>query len=121
MFEPNSYLKILNYLGWSIDRRQEVLDSLIAAQADPIVETEIKEILERISSVSQSLEEERGSANAGLIKVDVLEYESSAARSAGMVAVKLGLTQDLANLLGLEWSNITTCPGASMTIGIEVT
>lgn len=120
MFEAKTHLEILRYLGWSINRRQEVLDALNAAEANSVLETEVKEILERLSSISQSLQTEMGSVNAGLIKVESLEWESSASRTEGMAAVKQGLTEDLANLLGLEWTNFTIELGRSMTIGIEV-
>ena len=120
MFDPDTYLKILRYFGWSINRKQEVIDALTAAEADAVIETEIKAVLTDLNTVSVNLQAELGSSNAGLIKVDVLEYESAAARSAGMQVSKSSLIRDLANLLGLDWSNTTTCPGGATTIGIEV-
>ena len=120
MFPPNTYLKTLNYLGWSIARADEVKTALTVAKSVPELEIEVKETLERLASIDESLTAERGSANAGLIKAEVLEWDSSEARSSGMVAIKAQLTQQLANLLGLEWSNSSIYPGGATTIGIEV-
>ncbi len=118
MFPTNTYLKILNALGWSIARADEVKAALLFAEAIPEIETEVNETLERLNSVCQALEAERGSANAGLIKADVLEWASPEARSGGMIAVKAELTQQLANLLDLEWSNNIIYPGGATTLGI---
>ena len=120
LFDPNTYLKILTYLNWSIAKAEEVKTALATAELIPEVETEVKETLERLSSISQALDAEQGSANAGLIKADVLEWASPEARSSGMVALKAELTQQLANLLGLDWGNTTIYPNSSMVIGIDV-
>lgn len=120
MFNPNTYLKILKYFGWSIARKQEVIDALTVAEADLVIETEVQAVLADLDTVCTNLQAELGNANAGLIKADVLEWESAAARSLGMQVSKTSLTRDLANLLGLEWSNTTICPGGAMSIEIDV-
>lgn len=120
MFPPNTYLKILNALGWSIARANTVKIALNEAELSYEVETEVKELLERLKSVDEALFTERGSANAGLVKADVLEWASPEARSSGMVQVKADLTSQLANLLGLNWSNTFVYPGGANSIGIRV-
>lgn len=120
MFLPNTYLKILTLLNWSIARADEVKAALTVAQTMPEIETAITGTLEQLAAVSEALLAEQSSANAGLIKADVLEWASPEARSGGMIALKARLTQELANLLGLEWSLTTTYPGGTTTIGIEV-
>ena len=120
LFDPNTYLKILTYLNWSIAKAEEVKTALATAELIPEVETEVKETLERLFSISEALDAEQGSANAGLIKADVLEWASPEARSSGMVTLKSELTQQLANLLGLDWQSKIICSNNSFTIGIEV-
>jgi hypothetical protein len=120
MFPPNTYLKVLKALGWSIALSEEVKVALVAAELVPEVELEVTETLDRLSTVSEALQAEKGSANAGLIKADVLEWASPEARSRGMEVLKTELTQQLANLLGLDWSNSLILPGGTTTIGIDV-
>lgn len=120
MFTPNTYLKILSYLGWSIARAEEVKTALATAESDYEIEQEVKEMLERLAAVTDTLYAERGSANAGLIEADVLKWASPEARSSGMMQVKADLTQQLANLLGLEWSGIVVQPGGATSIDISV-
>lgn len=120
MFEPKTYLKVLSYLGWSIARAEEVKVKLNAAEYSYEIETEVKELLERLKSVDEALFNERSSANAGLVQAETLKWASPEARSSGMVQIKVDLTQQLANLLGLEWSNTTVYQGGSTSIDIQV-
>lgn len=120
MFPPNTYLTILTTLNWSIARADDVKAALAMAETMPEIEVAITGTLVQLAAVSESLLAEQSSANAGLIKADVLEWASPEARSGGMIALKARLTQELANLLGLEWSNNFIYPGGATSVGIKV-
>lgn len=120
MFTPNTYLKILRALGWSIARAEEIKLALTQAELSAEIEAEVKELVERLASINEALFAERSSANAGLVKADVLEWASPEARSSGMVQIKADLTQQLANLLELDWSNSSVYGIGATSIDISI-
>lgn len=120
MFDSNTYLKILVALDWSIVRADEVKSALLTAEADSVIEAEVKALLTDVTTARTLLQTELSSANSGLIQADVLKWESAAARRAGMQINLDNLTKALANLLGLEWSDTAIYTNGTSTIGINV-
>lgn len=119
MFPTNTYLKILNFLGWSIARADEVKTALATAECEPELEAEINDILLRLTALCRAIEDGVECGENAMTKMDVIEWDADK-RSLDTDKLKNQLIKQLANLLGLEWSNLSTCPGGAITYDIDV-
>jgi hypothetical protein len=102
-FASTDYLRVLNHLSLAIAAADLVKTQLTASEADSGLEQAIKDTLDELDTLRSTLSTERSSANAALIRADVLEWQSGQ-RTEGMEQERLELQLQLANLLGVEWS-----------------
>jgi hypothetical protein len=87
-------------------------ESLLIAIFDEDVITEITVCLDDLDAIREALKAERSSADAALIKVDVLEW-SPGSRTSGMETERRELQNQLAILLGLEgWGSFANLSGS---------
>lgn len=119
-FDPNTSLIILSALGWSINRRAEVETALTTAEADAVLEQFIKDKLAELTALCQQSASNVASGQGALIQADVLKWDV-AMRSEAELVLKQNLIAEIANLLGLEWSPIISCPAGTIVIDFEAT
>ena len=118
MFPTNTYLKILNFLDWSINRADEVKTALATAESDPEIEAEISDLILRLTTLCQAIEDGIACGENAMTKMDVIEWDVSK-RGNDAKNLKNQLIKKLANLLSLDWSNLSTCSGGAITYDID--
>lgn len=124
LFTNQQTYQILRYLSLPLSELPTLLtkiDDIVAIDED--LQVEILSILNKLIALEELLSNERNSINSGLIRADVLEWESGGRRSAGMTLEYSKAKNELAIFLGYPLPSIggsSSCGSGSLSMNVII-
>ncbi|MGK7899079.1 MAG: hypothetical protein AB4372_37045 [Xenococcus sp. (in: cyanobacteria)] len=102
-FNPDDWISIIQYLGLSMSDESNVKAAMANLETNtPEIIPKVQALLSELTNLQATISTELSSPNSGLIKADVLEYESSESRNSGMFLQEARIIDQIYRLLNLK-------------------
>ncbi len=103
MFNNNDWVLVIQYLGLSRSDGSQVQMAMSDLSSNyPEVVPTVQSLLTQLTELESTIGTELSSPNSALKRADVLEWESSEARNAGMFQQRARIIDQIYRLLDLE-------------------
>ena len=125
MFNSDDWGLVIQHLGLSMTDEPNVKAAMTALETDhPEVVPTVQSLLTQLTELENTISSELSSSNSALVRADVLEWEGSEQRNAGMFQQRARIVDQIYRLLNLEAFDVIL-PGAeesnsSNSIPVEI-